>query len=237
MSEIFHRTELLLGSDFMKIIAQKKIILFGVGGVGSWCAESLIRTGVQQLTIVDSDVVVASNINRQLPATTLTIGKSKVDILKEHFLTINPSVEITALQNRYNAENSLSFALHEYDYIIDAIDSVKDKAHLIQTACKTNAKLYSSMGAALKQDPTLIRITEFWKVQVDPLARALRQQFKKGEKPVKKFQCVYSEEKGENQISVQSRTNGTVMHVTAAFGLTLASLVIRDIRAKVSLNQ
>jgi tRNA A37 threonylcarbamoyladenosine dehydratase len=231
MNEIFHRTELLLGSDFMKEIAQKKIVLFGVGGVGSWCAESLIRTGVQQLTIVDSDVVVESNINRQLPATTLTIGKSKVAVLKEHFLTINPAAEITAIQNRYNAESSLSFALHEYDYIIDAIDSVKDKVHLIQTVCNTNATLYSSMGAALKQDPTLIRIAEFWKVKGDPLARALRHQFKKDALPAKNFQCVYSEEKGENQIS--DRTNGTLMHVTAAFGLILASLVIKDIRGKI----
>ncbi len=227
MNEIFHRTELLLGKEFMEIISQKKVILFGVGGVGSWCAESLIRTGLKNLTIVDSDVVVASNINRQLPATTLTIGKPKVDVLKEHFLTINPSTEITAIQNRYNAENSLSFSLHEYDYIIDAIDSVKDKAHLIQTACKTDAKIYSSMGAALKLDPTLIRIAEFWKVKGDPLARALRQQFKKGEKPAKKFQCVYSEERRENRLS--DRANGTVMHVTASFGLALASLVIQDI--------
>jgi len=227
MNDIFQRTKLLLGESFLDVISRKKIILFGVGGVGSWCAESLIRTGVKQLTIVDSDVVVESNINRQLPATTQTIGKAKVDVLKEHFFTISPSAEIIALQKRYTPETFSSFSLDEYDYIIDAIDSVKDKVHLIQTACKTDAKLFSSMGAALKLDPTLIKVAEFWKVQGDPLARALRNQFKKGEKPTKKFQCVYSEERKYNQI--QDTANGTVMHVTASFGLALAGLVIQDV--------
>lgn len=228
MDESLQRVELLIGTERLKILAQKRIILFGVGGVGSWCAEALIRSGIEQLTIVDFDRVAESNINRQLPANSQTIGKLKVEVLKEHFEKINPKVKLTALSKYYNEENSESFALGDYDYIIDAIDSVKDKAHLLITATKTNAQVFSSMGAALKIDPTKIKVTEFWKVQGDALARALRQYFKKnGEMPVRKFKCVYSEERLKNQI--EHKANGTLMHVTASFGLVLASLVIEDI--------
>lgn len=225
--EIFQRVELLLGEEMLNKLGEKKIIIFGLGGVGSWCAESLIRTGVRHLTLVDSDNVVLSNVNRQLPATTQTIGMSKVEVLKNHFLTINPEADITAVQKMYEADTSGSFNLDTYDYIIDAIDSINSKVHLIQTACKTEAVFFSSMGAALKLDPAKIKTTEFWKVQGDPLARAIRQKFKTEEKPSKKFLCVYSEERLKNK--VQSTANGTVMHVTAVFGLTLASLVIQDI--------
>ena len=197
---IFRRSELLLGNERMGLIAQKRVIIFGVGGVGSWCAESLVRSGIRQLTIVDSDRVCITNINRQLMATTKTIGQVKVEALKERLLTINPAAEITALQKIFTAENADEFELHNYDYIIDAIDSLKDKAALILLACKTNAKFYSSMGAALKLDPTRIKVTEFWKVQGDPLARALRKKFKSQKQfPKHKFQCVYSDELLENQ--------------------------------------
>ena len=183
----------------MERIAQKRVIIFGVGGVGSWCAESLVRSGIRQLTIVDSDRVCITNINRQLMATTKTIGQVKVEALKERLLTINPAAEITALQKIFTAENADEFELHNYDYIIDAIDSLKDKAALILLACRTNAKFYSSMGAALKLDPTRIKVTEFWKVQGDPLARALRKKFKSQKQfPEKKFQVVYSDELLEN---------------------------------------
>ena len=169
---IFRRSELLLGNERMGHIAQKRVIIFGVGGVGSWCAESLVRSGIRQLTIVDSDRVCITNINRQLMATTKTIGQVKVEALKERLLTINPAAEITAMQKIFTAENAADFELDTYDYIIDAIDSLKDKAALILLACQTEAKFYSSMGAALKLDPTRIKVTEFWKVQGDPLAGA-----------------------------------------------------------------
>ena len=197
---IFRRSELLLGNESMERIAQKRVIIFGVGGVGSWCAESLVRSGIRHLTIVDSDRVCITNINRQLMATTKTVGQVKVDALKERLLTINPSVEINALQKIFTAENADEFELDTYDYIIDAIDSLKDKATLILLACRTNAKLFSSMGAALKLDPTRIKVTEFWKVQGDPLARALRKKFKSQKQfPKRKFQCVYSDELLENR--------------------------------------
>ena len=237
---IFRRSELLLGNEVMERIAQKRVIIFGVGGVGSWCAESLVRSGIRQLTIVDSDRVCITNINRQLMATTQTVGQVKVEALKERLLSINPSAEITALQKIFSQETAEEFNLDSYDYIIDAIDSLKDKAQLILTACKTRATFFSSMGAALKLDPTRIKVTEFWKVQGDPLARAIRKKFKHyGQFPEKKFQVVYSDEllenrgcptdEGEEPSSFDKpQTNGSLAHITAIFGFTLAGLVIQD---------
>ena len=154
---IFKRAELLLGNHLMSKIANTKVIIFGVGGVGSWCAESLIRSGISLLTIVDSDRICVTNINRQLMATTKTVGQVKVEALKTRLLEINPKAEINALQQIYSAETSDSFHLDEYDYIIDAIDSLENKAELIRTATNTKADLFSSMGAALKMDPTKIK--------------------------------------------------------------------------------
>lgn len=247
---IFKRTELLLGNQMMNQIGEVRVILFGVGGVGSWCAESLVRTGVKQLTIVDADRVCETNINRQLMATTKTIGQLKVEVLKNRLLDINPNTTIEAVAKVYSEDTYDSFNLDEYDYIIDAIDSLKHKVHLIQSACKAKAKFYSSMGAALKMDPTKIRTAEFWKVKGCPLGAALRGRMKK-DRPAKKFLCVYSEELLENRgmkyendeskssellkqdnPSKKAQINGTVVHVTAVFGFTLASLVIQDMYTK-----
>lgn len=198
---IFRRTELLLGNDMMERIAQKRVIIFGVGGVGSWCAESLVRSGISQITIVDSDRVCITNINRQLMATSKTVGQVKVEALRERLLSINPSAQITALQKIFSQDTANEFELESYDYIIDAIDSLKDKAQLILMATRIkSAKLFCSMGAALKMDPTRIKVTEFWKVQGDPLARALRKKFKSQDQyPSRKFQCVYSDELLQNK--------------------------------------
>ncbi len=201
---IFKRTELLVGNDIMDVIASKRVIVFGVGGVGSWCAECLVRSGIRRITIVDSDRVCITNINRQLMATTKTVGHVKVEALKERLLEINPNVEVTALQKIYSAETADDFGLDGYDYIIDAIDSLKDKALLMLNACNTSAVFYSSMGAALKMDPTQIRVAEFWKVRGCPLGAALRKKFKHMKiRPAHKFKCVYSEEvlvnRGQNQ--------------------------------------
>ena len=223
---IFRRSELLLGDEAMSRIAEKRVIIFGVGGVGSWCAESLVRSGIRHLTIVDSDSVCASNINRQLMATTETVGCVKVDVLRERLLTINPAAEITAIHEFFTAETADSFHLDTYAYIIDAIDSLKDKALLILMATQTDAKLFSSMGAALKLDPTRIKVDEFWKIQGDPLARVLRKRFKReGQYPSRKFQCVYSDE----LIGPQGEGKGSIVHITAIFGFMLAGLVIQDI--------
>ena len=245
--EIFSRTELLLGNEVTASITHKRVIIFGVGGVGSWCAESLVRSGIHHLTIVDSDHVCATNINRQLMATTETVGRPKVEVLKERLLTINPDAEINALQQVYCAESADSFHIDTYDYVIDAIDSLENKALLIRQACDSPATLFASMGAALKMDPLKIDIAEFWKVKGCPLAKALRQKFKKSKQfPSKKFKCVYSEELLENKgigtfhetteklaehdwHAAKVHTNGTIAHTTAIFGFMLAGLVIQDI--------
>jgi len=259
---IFKRTELLLGNDIMDRIAGARVIIFGVGGVGSWCAESLVRSGIKNLTIVDSDRICVTNINRQLMATTKTVGQVKVEALKSRLLEINPTAEINALQQIYSAETSDSYQLESYDYIIDAIDSLENKVDLIRTATKTDATFFSSMGAALKMDPLKIKVAEFRKVAGCPLGAALRRKIKKGEKLSKKFQCVYSEELLENKggnsacgtanclcpkaekgpgdpnlvnhewCSMKAQINGTLAHTTAIFGFTLAGLVIQDIYKK-----
>lgn len=192
---IFNREELLLGTDVMDTIAAKRVLVVGVGGVGSWCAESLVRSGIRHLTIVDSDRVCITNINRQLMATMHTVGQVKVDVLRQRLLEINPKADIVALQKIYCEETASTFDLDSYDYVIDAIDSLKDKALLILNASASKAKLISSMGAALKMDPSRIQVAEFWKVKGDPLAAALRRKFKKsGVLPRRKFKCVFSDE-------------------------------------------
>ena len=133
---LFNRTELLVGADVMDAITAQRVIIFGVGGVGSWCAECLVRSGVAHLTIVDSDRVCVTNINRQLMATTHTVGKVKVEALRDRLLEINPKADIVALQKIYNEDSADDFNLDEYDYVIDAIDSLKDKALLILRACQ-----------------------------------------------------------------------------------------------------
>jgi tRNA A37 threonylcarbamoyladenosine dehydratase len=238
---IFSRAHLLLGDDAMARISKIRVIIFGVGGVGSWCAEGLVRTGVSHLTIVDADRVSITNVNRQLMATTETVGRVKVEALKERLLAINPTADITALEKVFCEQTVQDFALTDYDYVIDAIDSLKDKALLILTATAAGVTLYSSMGAALKVDPTAIRVAEFWKVEGDPLARALRKRFKRdGRYPARKFLCVYSPERRENtgqdtslepetQLFHKAQVNGSLVHITAIFGFTLSGLVIEDI--------
>jgi tRNA A37 threonylcarbamoyladenosine dehydratase len=200
------RTELLLGKDNLDRIAETRVLIFGLGGVGSWCAESLVRSGIRKLTIVDSDRVCVTNCNRQLMATTKTVGEVKVEALRNRLLEINPNAQIEALQKIYEPATADSFHMEDYDFIIDAIDSLSEKADLIlrATSLPKHITFISSMGAALRIDPFQIRKAEFWKVKGDPLARAIRKKFKKQKvRPARKFFCVYSEEKpmsnmGEN---------------------------------------
>ena len=226
MDDIFSRSEALLGSQAMENLRTKKVVIFGVGGVGSLAAEALIRTGLTHLTMVDDDLVQASNINRQLPATVQTIGRPKVEVLRERLLTINPEAEITALQARYTAETALNFQLETFDYVIDAIDSVAEKTDLIIRASRVRGlKVYSSMGAALRFDPTQVRVAELMDVKGDALAKAVRARMKRLDiHPYKKLRCVYSEEQAQ-----RCETRGSLMQVTAVFGCTLASLIIRDL--------
>lgn len=242
---IFQRTTLLFGEDKMQLLEQKKVIIFGVGGVGSWCAESLVRSGIVHLTLVDFDKICESNVNRQLHATTKTIGQFKVEVLKSRLLQINPNAVITAIQQVYNADTHDSFKIDEYHFIVDAIDSLVSKMHLIRMATKTDAIFISSMGAALKLDPSKIKVAEFWKVRGCPLAYIIRKRIRKGDLPAKPFLCIYSEELLENKgqpLCVESElpavdeygirkavTNGTVAHITAIFGFTIAGLIIQSV--------
>ena len=230
---IFNRTSLLLGDDVMDNIYQKRVIIFGLGGVGSWCAESLVRSGIKELVLVDSDRVCVTNVNRQLMATTKTVGQVKVEVLKERLLEINPHANIVALQDIYEEANTDKFQLDTFDYIIDAIDSLKDKADLILKATATKAVFFSSMGAACKIDPTKVKVTEFWNVRGCPLGAAIRKKFRKNKTlPSRKFLCVYDEEVLENRGVKEERVNGTLVHITAIFGMTLSGLVISDIYRK-----
>ena len=192
--DIFNRTIRLVGEKGMEQISELRVIIFGIGGVGSWCAESLIRSGICHLTIVDSDYIFVSNINRQAMATTETVHEVKVEAMKRKLLAINPYAEIITIQRIYSSETRDSFNLEDFDYVVDAIDSLSCKAELIlhATSLSNHVKFFSSMGAALKMDPTRIRVDEFWKVQGCPLARALRQHFKREKQfPRHKFRVVY----------------------------------------------
>ena len=233
MDDFFSRSEALLGAEAMKALRTKRVIIFGVGGVGSYAAEALIRTGLTHLTIVDGDTVQPSNINRQLPATRATLGMPKVEALKERLLSINPDAEIEAVAEFYHDddENLKSKILH-HQYLIDAIDSVDDKVHLILYASRVRGmKVFSSMGAALRFDPTKVTTGELMTIQGDALAKAVRARMKKiGQHPNKKIRCVYSTEQAQ-----RCETRGSLMQVTATFGLTLASLVIRDLTSQAKL--
>lgn len=239
MSEFFSRSEVLLGEKVMHELQNKRVILFGVGGVGSWCAEALVRTGLTHLTIVDGDVVQESNVNRQLPATRETIGQPKVEALKARLLTINPEAEIKAINAMYKGtmykvqrddvrcvEEAFDFQLSTFDYVIDAIDSVNDKTDLILCATRARVKIFSSMGAALRFDPTQVTTGELMFIKGDALAKAVRARMKKLDlHPYKKVRCVYSTEQAQ-----RCEARGSLMQVTAVFGCTLASMVIEDIR-------
>lgn len=255
--DIYNRARLLIGEDVLTALQSKRAIVFGTGGVGSWCVEGLVRSGINNITIVDSDCVAVSNINRQLMATTSSVGRPKVEVLRERLLDINPSAEITAIQGIYNKENAATFHLEDYDIILDAIDSLQPKADLIRHAtsiCRTidGNKVYplfvSAMGAALKMDPTRLQVAEFWKVKGCPLARALREKFKRQKDfPARKFKCVYSDEVLPNRgaatyqdsdhdtwAATKAATNGSMVHITATAGFMLAGIILNEIYTNIA---
>ena len=223
---MFSRSTALLGTESMTQLQSVRVILFGIGGVGSWCAEALIRTGLTHLTIVDGDTVQPSNLNRQLPATQATIGIPKVEALKERLLAINPEADIIARNEMVNEEWLMANGLEGYNYVIDAIDDVQAKTDLILYASRVRGcKIFSSMGAALRFDPTQVTTGELMSIKGDALAKAVRTRMKKLDRyPNKKIRCVYSTEQAQ-----RCETRGSLMQVTAVFGCTLASLIIRDL--------
>ena len=214
-----------MGEKTMDALRTTRVILFGVGGVGSYAAEALIRTGLTHLTLVDGDTVQPSNLNRQLPATRATLGMPKVEALKARLLEINPDADIVAIPEYYHADDPFRFPLSAFNFIIDAIDSVNDKTDLIINATRARVKIFSSMGAALRFDPTRVTTGELMAIKGDALAKAVRARMKKLDiHPYKKVRCVYSTEQAQ-----RCDTRGSLMQVTAVFGLTLASLVIQDL--------
>lgn len=258
MNIIFNRLIRLTGQKLFDKIQDATVIIFGVGGVGSWCAESLVRSGITKLTIVDSDLVCATNINRQLQATTKTIGEIKVNALKKRLLEINPKAEITAVEEIYNRETKSQFDLNNFDYVIDAIDSLSCKVELLAHASSSDTVLFSSFGAASKLDPSRIQVKQIWKTHGCPLGRLVRNRLKKrGIR--KKFLCVFSDEvlpvhdvnigcgsgncvcpkkdgceESHEWCSTKKQINGSITHITGTFGFTLAGLIIQDIRKKLS---
>lgn len=242
-SSMTDRTRMVIGEAALERLRTARLIIFGVGGVGSWCAEALVRTGCTDLAIVDHDAVCATNINRQAEAAAGNIGAPKVEEMRARLLAINPSASITAIHRAYTEATRNGFDLRSYDYVIDAIDSVSDKVLLIEECLSAQVKLYSSMGAAAKTDPTKVRVALLSKTKNCPLARTVRKRLRARNIPVD-FPCVYSEElpvgqsvetavrggaNPEELFGAKKRTNGSLVQVTGVFGFTLASLVINDV--------
>ena len=222
--EYLQRQLMLMGDDAMRRIMDMRVIVFGVGGVGSWAVEALARSGVGNITIVDADCVDSTNINRQLPALHTTVGQPKVEVMARRIADINPACKVQPIRAFYSQDNAADFHLEEYDVVIDAIDSLSSKATLIlhATSLPAGTKLVSSMGAGRRLDPAQVSDAEFWKVKGCPLARALRTRFKKNDAmPRRKFRCVYSAEPPAGLPGSSS------VLVTAAFGLRLAALALK----------
>jgi tRNA A37 threonylcarbamoyladenosine dehydratase len=190
---VFHRLEIITGSEGLRRLEQTRVIVFGVGGVGSWAAEALVRSGIGTVALVDSDVICITNINRQVQATTSTVGRPKVEELASRLRQINPDASIIPLQKIYHRSTADQFDLTSFPYVIDAIDSISNKVDLIIAARSAGAKVFSALGASNKLDPTQIRMASLWDSQGCPLGRYLRKRLRRkgfnGE-----VTCVYSEE-------------------------------------------
>ncbi len=245
--DIFQRTSLLLGQGTMGRLWRTSVLMVGVGGVGSWCAEALVRSGVGRLTLVDPDCVEPTNCNRQLQATSATIGRPKVEALRERLLEINPEAEVTPLRASFPFETTGDEGegddLEGYDFVVDAIDSLADKAALILRVTHLShlhgrPVLLSSMGAGRRVDPTKVRVADFWQVRGDALGALLRKRFRReGTLPAVPFRCVYSEEPprhlpaSPSSAACQPPANPSLCPVTAAFGLALAAELLRMVEA------
>ncbi len=228
------RTELLLGKEKLEKLKKSHVLIVGLGGVGAYAAEMLCRAGVGNLTIVDGDKVEHTNINRQLPATHANVGKNKTDILYERFKDINPSINITCISEYLRDERMIEILEHDYDYVVDAIDTLAPKIYLIYHSVKMNHKIVSSMGAGGKMNPELIKSSDISKSYNCKLARALRKKLNKlGIR--KGVKVVYSpEEVPESAVIIDEGTNkkstvGTISYLPPAFGCHIASVVINDL--------
>ena len=234
MSEKFLRTELLLGTPALEKLRRSRVAIFGIGGVGSYVAEALVRCGVGHFLLVDNDVIDITNINRQIHATTKTVGQAKTEVMAARMRDINPEVEIITLQKFYSPENREDFFRQPIDYLVDAIDSVPSKADLLAEAVKRDIQLISSMGAGNKLNPAMLQVADLYKTSVCPLARTMRQRLRK--LGVKKLKVVYSQEEPIKhrltQLEGEEFTKlvpGSISFVPSSAGLLIASEVVKDL--------
>ena len=244
----FSRTELLLGKEAMEQLSKARVAVFGVGGVGGYACEALVRSGIGAFALIDDDKVCLTNLNRQIIATRKTVGKYKTDVMKERMLEINPDVDVAIHKCFFLPENADEFPFEEYDFIIDAVDTVTAKIELVMKAQEKNVPIISSMGAGNKLDASMFQVADIYKTKVCPLAKVMRRELKK--RGVKKLKVVYSEEKPTRPIedmAISCRTNcicppgakhkcverrdipGSVAFVPSVAGLIIAGEVIKDL--------
>lgn len=230
MNERFSRTELLLGSDAMEKLKNAHVCVFGVGGVGGYVCEALARSGVGALTLVDNDTVSVSNINRQIFALTSTVGMMKTAAAKKRLTDINPDIKIIEYNMFYLPETADAIDLSQFDYVVDAIDTVTAKIYLAQKCDELNVPLIASMGTGNKLDPTQFEVTDIYKTSVCPLARVMRTELKK--RGVKKLKVVYSKEQPQNKVADSQNgrhSPGSCAFAPSVAGLVIASEVIKDL--------
>ena len=244
----FSRTELLFGKEAMETLANKRVAIFGIGGVGGYVCEALVRSGVGKLDLIDNDKVCMSNLNRQIIATRNTVGKYKTEVMKSRILEINPETEVNIHNCFFLPENAEEFPFEEYDYVVDAVDTVTAKIALVMKCKEMDVPIISSMGAGNKLDASAFRVTDIYKTKVCPLAKVMRRELKK--RGVKKLKVVYSEEEPirpmedtsdncstetvcqdgvEYKAAKRRSTPGSVAFVPSVAGLIIAGEVIKDL--------
>lgn len=232
--EQFQRTELLLGKDGMNALQNAHVSVFGVGGVGSYAVEGLVRSGIGEISLFDNDVVSISNINRQLIALYDTVGIPKVEAAKERALNINPTIKVNPHQMFYSAETAESVDLSQFDYIVDAIDTVSSKLLLIETAVRLGVPIISSMGTGNKLNPAMLEVTDIYKTSVCPLARVMRYELRK--RRIKRLKVVYSKEEPIKAVvedeSSTRHAPGSTAFVPGTAGLIIASEIVREISGR-----
>lgn len=232
MTEAFSRTKLLLGEDGLAKLAKARVAVFGIGGVGSFAAEALCRAGIGHFLLVDSDTIDVSNINRQIHATTRTVGQKKTDVMRARMLEINPAADVRAKCEFYEPNRAEAFFTEPLDYIVDAVDTVTAKISLVVEAEKRSIPIISAMGAGNKLDPTRFEVADIYKTSVCPLAKVMRKELKK--RGIPRLKVVYSKEPpirpdvAETE-DARRQTPGSVSFVPSAAGLILASEVVRDL--------
>lgn len=232
MQNQFSRTELLLGKDAMERLSCARVAVFGVGGVGGYVVEALVRSGVGAVDLIDNDKVCLTNLNRQIIATRSTVGQYKVDVMRERILDINPECRVNVHKCFYLPETQAEFDFAQYDYVVDAVDTVTAKLALVMQAEEVGVPIISSMGAGNKLDPAAFEVADIYKTSVDPLARVMRRELKK--RGIKKLKVVYSKEEPLTPIAPESEVcekgvPGSTAFVPSAAGLLIASEVVKDL--------